>query len=560
MTEARAEPKSFDVVVVGTGVAGMTAAIVAATNGLEVLLLESTDRVGGTTALSGGGVWIPNNPYMNKVGLSDSIEQARTYLAAVLGNYFDTAKVDAFLTAGPEMLRFMQDHSEVRFDPGNTVDYEPDKPGVAYGRTIAAQVFDGRRLGEDIKLLRPALKQLGAFDGMQIGAGDIAAFSSVLRKPKSLVYSAGKFARYLSDRLFHGRATRLVNGNALSGSLLCSVRRAGVTLWTSSPMRSLIQEDGAIRGVRVSHQGLMVEVTATRGVILATGGYGANTEMRRTYVPQADAGFSLQPEGSQGDGIKAGVEAGGTFVTGNVANAIYVPMSTMVDRTGERFSYPHIMWDRHMPGFIVVDKTGKRFVNESTSYQAFGTAMIEKGVESAWLIGTHHAIRRYSMGLAKAAPLPIKPYLANGYLKKGKTLSNLADVLGLPKAAFLETVSEFNRHAKEGKDPEFDRGVDAYSIGQGDPEHKINPNLAPLDRGPFYAVELFPGQLSTMNGLDTDEHARVLDGDRRPIPGLYAAGVDANSLFRGTYPGGGGSLGPGMTFGYIAAQHLSGRT
>jgi succinate dehydrogenase/fumarate reductase flavoprotein subunit len=281
--------------------------------------------------------------------------------------------------------------------------------------------------------------------------------------------------------------------------------------------------------------------------------------MQRANIPDAAYGWSLQPEGNQGDGIRAGEEAGGQFVTQNVDNANYSPVSTMIDHNGNRIIYPHIMWDRHNPGFVVVDKSGKRFVNESSSYQAFGRTMIDKKIRSAWLVGTHQAIRRYSMGLAKASPLPIGHYLRNGYLKKSATLAGLAGELGLPKNAFLDTIGRFNGYARTGIDLDFGRGADAYSASMGDPDHKPNPTLGTLEKGPFYAIELFLGRLCTMNGLETDANARVLNEENQPIDGLYAVGLDANAVFRGAYPGGGSSLGPAMTFGYIAARHVASR-
>jgi succinate dehydrogenase/fumarate reductase flavoprotein subunit len=549
----------FDMVVVGSGAAGLTAATVAALDGLRVLVIEKTERIGGTSAISGGAIWIPNNHHIAEIGLEDSRENGEIYLKNVLGNYYDDKKISAFLTYGSEMLKYLEAKTEVRYFTGPYGDYEPEKPGAAKGRTCGAEVFDGRRLGKDLQLVRPALPQLGAFNGMQIAVTDIAAFSTVLRNPRSFLYSAGKFVRYVIDRVFHGQATRMVNGNALVGRLFLSAKNAGVTIWTSSQMLETVEEKGRVCGVRVLQRGAEVTVLARFGVVLASGGYGANSEMQRVNIPDAEFGWSLQPEGSQGDGIRAGQQAGGQFISQNIDNANYSPISTMIDRNGNRINYPHIMWDRHNPGFIVVDKSGKRFVNESSSYQAFGKAMIDKQVRSAWLVGTRHAIRRYSMGLAKATPLPIRPYIKNGYLKMSSTLAGLADELGLPKADFLETVEMFNSYAKSGVDPDFHRGGDAYSASMGDPTHQPNPTLGELEKGPFYAVELFLGRLCTMNGLETDHHARVLNESKVPIDGLYAVGLDANAVFRGAYPGGGASLGPAMTFGYIAARHVAGR-
>lgn len=547
----------YDVVIVGSGAGGLTAAIVAAQQGLTTLVIEKTQYFGGTSAISGGGLWIPCNDQMSALGLSDSPESAGLYLRSITGNFFDAPKAAAFITHGPEMIRYLERRSDVRFMGGLIPDYEATQPGAATGRTLLTQSFDGKALGTDFQYLRPALDQLGVFGGMQIGFEDAGHFMAMLRSPKSFVYAAGKFLRYAWDRLRHGRATRLVNGNALVARLLASARRSGVALWREAAVTGLAIQDCRVAGVWVRKDGKDLEVRARRGVILASGGYGANQVMRRENMPMADAGWSLQPEGSQGDGIRMGVEVGGVFVRENIDNGIWAPMSSMVTESGERINFSHIMLDRHRPGLIVVDERGERFVNEGASYQAFCKAMHERGIERAWLIGTHQAIRRHSMGLAKAAPLPLRRYLANGYLKKADSIAGLAATLGISAAALAATIDRFNQHADNALDPDFHRGEDVYSLAQGDPDHKPNPSLGPLRGGPFYAIELRPGELSSLNGLRTNAEAQVVREDGSPIEGLYAVGVDANSVFRGAYPGGGASLGPTMTFAYIAARHIA---
>lgn len=547
-----------DIIVVGSGAAGLTAAIVAAESKLSVLVLEKTGYFGGTTAVSGGGLWIPCHAHLEGLGLTDSIEHASLYLRALLGDLYDAAKVQAFLENGPEMVRYLEANTEAAFTGAATSDYAPWLAGASTGRTLFTPNFDGRKLGRDLDLLRPALNQFGAFGGMQIGFEDAAYFVNVLHSGKALAYSAQKFVRYLWDRLCYRRATRLVNGNALAARLLLSARQCGVTLWHSVAVGDLLIENGVVRGVVVVKDNQQQTIRAGSAVILASGGYGANQVMRRENMPMADQGWSLQPEGNVGDGIRLGEKAGGMFIRENIANGIWAPMSSWVKKDGTRINFSHIMLDRHYPGFIAVDSHGKRFVNEAASYQAFCDTMHEKKVESAWLLGTHQAIRRHSMGLAKSAPLPIGRYLANGYLKKAASIAELAVVLGIEPMVLTNTVERFNRFADDGHDLDFKRGEDAYSIGQSDPEHKPNPSLGALRTGPFYAIKLYPGELSTTNGLNTNEYAQVLGHDNRVIPGLYAVGVDANSVFRGAYPGGGASLGPGMTFGYIAARHIAG--
>ena len=456
------------------------------------------------------------------------------------------------------MVTWVEKHTELRFVGGASVDYEPWQDGAGRGRSMGAQPYEAGKLGGDFKHLRPALYQIGAFNGMQIAAQDIAPFANTMRSPKAFLYSTAKFLRYVKDRLVHGRATRLVNGNAISAALLQAARQSGVTLWCNAPMLDLVSKNGAVTGVVTRHEGQDLEITA-KAVVLASGGYGQNEAMRQAHIPLANHGWSLQPDGNKGDGIVAGVKAGGVFQTENMANGIWVPISVMVGGNAERSIFPHIMFDRHHPGLIAVTPQGRRFVNEGSSYQAFVNAMITQDIKSAWLIGTHEAIRRSSMGHAKPSPLPIGKYLKNGYLKKGETVFELAKAINVDFETLESTIRTFNGYARAGTDPDFKRGADRFSIEQGDPTHKPNPSLGALVKGPFYAIELLPGQLSTMNGLVTNANAQVVDADGKPIRGLYAVGVDANSIFHGAYPGGGSSIGPGMTFGYIAARHITGQ-
>ncbi|MDZ4327672.1 MAG: FAD-dependent oxidoreductase [Pseudomonas sp.] len=550
--------QTFDLVVVGSGAAGLTAAVTAAQRGLSVLLVEKGTQFGGTTARSGAGAWIPNNPHMTPSGFSDGLEQADTYLRALMGSYYDADKIKAFLGTAPDMVRFLEAHSAVRFENWYSSDYEPWHAGAARGRSIGAAPFDGRRLGKNLQLVAPGLSTLTIFGGMQVAYADVARFGTALRNPSDFLYTALKVGRYVRDRIVYGRTTRLVGGNALIAGLLLSAIENGVTLWRSTPMRRLSVKDGMVCGIVVERDGQECLVTARRGVVLACGGYGGNEAMRREYLPLADAGCSLQPEINTGDGLHAGRHRGGHIVRDNAANGIWAAISTMVDSKGQRLHYPHVFRDRAFPGFVMVDRTGKRFANEGSSYQSLGNVMIEKNIRSAWLICTHAALRTYGMGHVKPMPLPYKAYIRNGYLKTAATIGELAKLLGIEPAALCATVDRFNGFASQGQDPDFHKGEDGYSAEQGDPAHKPNPGVGPVDSGPFYAVELVPGDFSTINGLETDSSARVLDTQRRAIPGLYAVGVDANSVFRGTYPGSGASIGPGMTFAYIAALHAVG--
>jgi succinate dehydrogenase/fumarate reductase flavoprotein subunit len=547
---------TYDLVIAGSGAAGMTAAITAARAGLKVLMVEKAACNGGTTALSGGGLWIPNNDHQRAAGLPDSKDQAQTYLKNILGRYYDQGKVDAFLATAPEMLRFIEANSDLRTVTTRGIDYEPWLEGAALGRSVITPAYDNKRLGRDREHLRPPLRALTAFGGMQIAIEDVPHFVNVLGSFRSFVYSVGKLTRHLCDRIVHGRSTRSVNGNALAAELLKGMIDSGVTVWNRAPLRSLVRTGARVTGVVVEHEGQRKQISVGRGVILATGGYGANQQMRLKHVPRADMGCSLQPAENEGDGILLGIEAGGRLVEDNRANGIWIPVSKMWGADGREVIYPH-MYERHKPGFILVDVHGRRFCNDGASYQALGNSMHEKNVDRAFLIGDHFAVRRHGFGLAKPSPLPLAPYVGDHYIQRSPSLAGLAQKLGVDGDALQKTVDAYNIHAERGADPEFHRGEDAYSVALGDPAHRSNPAVGPLHTPPFYGIEIRCGELSSINGLETDACARVIGPNGQPIEGLYAAGVDSNSLFRGAYPGAGASLGPGMTFGYIAARHAA---
>lgn len=553
-----------DVLVIGTGAGGLAAAVTAASLGLDVLAVEKEPFFGGTTARSGGWLWIPCSPTARREGVADSPEAARRYLQHETGNHFDAARVDAFLEHGPRMVGFMEEETAVRFVLGPTfADYHPGAPGGSDGgRSICAEPFDARALGPEKDRLRPPLAEI-TFMGMMIGTGkELAHFFNVTRSPRSAAVVAGLLARFARDRVRHGRAMRLTNGNALVARLAKSAFDRGVPIWTGAPATDLLMDGGRVIGAVVQHDGVPVRVHAGRGVVLAAGGFPNDVARRRAMFRHAPTGaehWSPAPPGNTGDGLRLGERAGAAVEDRYPNAAAWVPVSLVPRADGTSGPFPHFV-DRSKPGVIAVLRNGARFTNESDSYHDFVQAMVsatQTEEHCAWFLCDHPTLRRYGLGFAKPFPLPLGPLLRNGYLKRGRTLADLAATAGIDPAGLQRTVAAYNGPASAGQDPAFHRGSTAYNRSLGDPAVKPNPCVAPLATPPFYAVKVVPGDLGTFAGLRGDANARVLDAAGRPIPGLYAAGNDLASIMGGNYPGGGITLGPAMTFGYIAAHHMA---
>jgi succinate dehydrogenase/fumarate reductase flavoprotein subunit len=336
-------------------------------------------------------------------------------------------------------------------------------------------------------------------------------------------------------------------------------------MWVDSPATGLTTAaDGAVTGAVLSTPDGPVIVTATKGVLLAAGGFPNDVERRKELFPRTPTGrehWTLAPAETTGDGVNLGESVGGRLDTSLASPAAWCPVSLVPYRNGRVGTYPHIV-DRGKPGLIAVTSRGNRFVNEADGYYQFTTGMINATPDGepvqAWLICDRKFQRRYPFGMSKPFPIPTWPYVRSGYLKKGKTLAELARRCGIDPAGLEATVAEFNRHARVGEDPEFNRGTTAFNRASGDPEHGPNPSLAPLEKGPFYAIKVLPGSFGTFFGLRADANARVLDGNGEPVPGLYVAGSDQANVMGGHYPSGGINIGPAMTFGYIAARTAAG--
>jgi len=540
-----AATERYDVIVVGSGAGALTGAIVAAKHGLKTLMVEKGSMWGGSSSLSGGGMWIPNNPVSLAAGLQDSFEEALTYMETVIGDVGPASSRErkvAYLQNGPEVVRFLQGEGVQFVAAMEYPDYYPDKPGGKIGRCIEYAFFDRRKLGELGKSIRMAAEL-----PMPFHSGEAHHLPKAFTTPKHFFKTVGILSR-AAKRLTGQQLVGL--GNAMVAQLMWVALRYGVTLWLNTPCRRILVEDGRAVGIEVLKDGKPLELRAG-AVLLAAGGFDHNAEMRKTYHG-IEAGWSVGNPDNTGDVIQQCMELGVDMAL--LDDAWWGAVS--IEPSGQPY---FILWERSMPHSIVVDQLGQRYTNESASYVDFGHAMLEQNQKTAgkaipsWLIMESRHRNRYIFGMAMPRFTP-KAYLESGYFIKADTLDELADKCGINRETLLATVARFNRMVEKGVDEDFGRGRTAYDHFYGDPTYP-NPNLGKIERGPFYAVKLYPGDLGTKGGILTDEYARVLK-DGVPIPGLYATGNCTASVMGRTYPGPGATLGPAVTFGYIAGKEM----
>lgn len=552
---------AYDVVVIGAGAAGLAAAATAAARGLSVAVVESSPFVGGTSAISGGMVWAPGNyksPQRN-----DSLDAARLYLDATVPGDAGRAARETFLARAGEAVAFLERHTALRLRPVPSYpDYYPAKPGAtAGGRVLEPVPFDGRRLGPAFALLRPPLPEFTLFGGMMVSRADIPHFRKVGRSLASTLRVARLVAAYAVQRLSAPRGTTLYLGNALMAALLRSVLDLRVTLLLSTAAVALERDDGGrVCGVTVEKDGVRQVIGARRGVCLASGGGSRDGALRAANLPAAAGSLTATvASGAPAGGVRLALDAGARLAAPADNNAFWVPASCFRRSDGSEAVFPHTVTDRGKPGLIAVDATGRRFVNEALSYHEFVLAMLRTGNRAvpAFLICDRHFLWTYGLGRIRPFSLSVQAELDSGYLRTGATIEALAERIGVPPDTLAATVMRFNAHAREGKDPEFGRGGDIYQRHFGDADVKPNPNVAPLAAAPFFAVAVHPADLGMSLGLATDGEARVLDESGAPIPGLHACGNDMNSIMNGAYPGPGITLGPAITFGYVAAASLA---
>lgn len=555
-----------DLLVIGSGASGLAAAVTAASQGLKVILVEKHETFGGATAWSGGWLWIPGNPLAKRAGIHEDPQQPRTYLRNELGSRYNVERVDAFLDNAPRMVSFFEEKTTLKWVDGNGIpDVHGNVPGAAVqGHQVIAAPYDAREMGPLILRMRKTMRET-SFLGMPIMAGsDLAAFLSMTRSFKSFTHVTKRFLRHLRDLALHGRAMHLVNGVALVARLAKSAVDLGVTLIESAPARKLIMDQGKVVGAIVDTLQGPTQIRATRGVVLAAGGFPNDMQRRKALFPRTPTDkdhLALPPVDCSGDGISLGESAGGVLDIDVASPAAWAPVSLVRHGDGTLGHFPHII-DRAKPGLIGVLSTGKRFVNEADGYYDYTAAMVAGAPEgeevASWLICDHRFQRRFGLGHSRPFPLPVGPSVRSGYLQRAESIQALAERCGIDPVGLSETVRNFNEHARNGKDPEFGRGSTPYNCKQGDPLiTKGNPCVAPIEHGPFYAVKVQPGSFGTFAGLKTNGHAQVLDRSGTTITGLYAVGTDMASVMGGFYPSGGINLGPAMTFGYIAGLHAA---
>ncbi len=543
----------FDVMVAGSGAAGLTAALTAAHRGLRVVVIEKAGTFGGSTARSGGGIWVPGNEVLRRAGVADTGEQARAYLAHVAGDV-TPVRQQALLAHGPAMVSFVRRHTPLEFAwvPGYA-DYYPEAPGgLATGRSIEPVPLNARVLGPELARLNPPY--LPAPEGVTITQGDYRWLSLGPRHPRAMLATAKIAGRMARGRLL--RQHTLSMGQALAAGLRAGLLTAQVPVWLNTPLTGLEMTGDRVTGARVIRDGQPAVIAASRGVVLAAGGFERNAEMRRRYQrPPIGTEWTTGAAGNTGDAIIAGEDAGAALDL--MDDAWWGPSVPLP--SGPYFC----LAERSLPGCLLVNQAGQRFVNEAAPYVDTVHAMYE-GHSAAtphipcWLIFDQRYKSTYVFaGRPPGRPFPRRWYEA-GAVYRASTLAELAGQIGVDAQGLDKTVARFGEFAQAGSDEDFHRGNSAYDRYYGDPRRRPNPNLAPLDRPPFYAARIVPGDLGTKGGLVTDERARVLRADGSPIPGLYAAGNASAAVMGHSYAGAGATIGPAMTFGYIAALDLAG--
>lgn len=551
--------EEVDVVVVGSGAGAMTAALRAAHAGLEVLIVEKAPVYGGTSATSGGGLWIPCNHLMPGVGIDDSAADATRYMEALAGNDAPHDNIAAYVTHAGRMLQWLERHSEVRYMAmPHYADYYQEVEGARPGgRSIDPLPYDARLLGDEFLNMQEPHPQMRVMGLM--GYTNIEGAILLSKAPgwwKVILRLTWDYFSDIGGRLRSRRSRRLTMGNALIGRLRHSLQRYSIPLWLNSPAHELLTEAGRVTGVVVERDGASSTIRARRAVILGSGGFEHSQALREQYLPAPTrAEWSSASPYNTGDMLLAGQAVGAA--TALMDEAWWGPSISIPgeDRSRQLFS------ERSMPGCIMVNKAGQRFFNESVCYTSAVQAMYREGNIPAYAIFDTRYKGEYPFGplLPDGMHLNwLQPRLRSGLLHKAHNIAELGRQIGIDPAALEQTVARFNHFASIGEDQDFNRGQAAYDLIYGDVRISPNPCLAPISDAPFYAIEVHPGDIGTKGGLVTNAHAQVLNRDGAAIEGLYAVGNCAASVTGRYYPGAGATLGPAMTFGFLAAEHIAG--
>ena len=554
--------KEVDTLVVGSGAGGLLSALVAADNHGDVLVIEKEAQWGGTSATSGAGIWIPNSDQARAAGFEDNVDEAFKYVRALSKENVPDANIRAFVENAAPMLRWVTNNTEIDYQAFPYPDYHAENPGgspTGY-RTHMPLPIDGKKLGRDVETLRFASPAASLFGYLNWHFDE--TYIILFRAPGWWWHLTKSLARYWFDWPFRFKSRkdrRLTLGNALLGGLRLAINEKKVPIWLESPLVDLISDKGKVTGAVVRHEGKSLRVRVKKGIVLAAGGFDKNQMMRDENAPlYRNTNYSGGTGGNTGDSIRAGTSIGADTL--NMQSAWAAPVFYVPGEDRGRLC----TIERALPGCMMVNQKGERYLNEAASYHIVGQQLARRAAEHGdanptWFVFDHKYRHNYPVG-------PIYPLMPDwmqrgevrGILKKGRTVEELAANMGVPVDTLTATIARFNEYAVKGEDPDFHRGEAAYDKMYGDPRVGPNPCLAPLAKGPFYAMPIYPGDIGTNGGLLTDDKARVLDAKGKPISGLYAVGNNAASAMGESYPGAGVTIGPAMTFGYIAARHMTG--
>jgi 3-oxosteroid 1-dehydrogenase len=546
----------YDILVVGSGAGALTAAITAHDNGGNVLVVEKSDMYGGTSATSGGGIWIPCNHLMEVHGETDTPEAALEYLKACVGDKVSDSRLMSYVKNAPKMLKDLEDKSDVKFVSTPYADYLTEKPGSKDGwRTLDPLPMSATKLGKEFLNMRPPHPQT-IFGGFTITVNEA---KKIITRSKGWKWIMAKLMiSYRLDipmRMKSKRHRRLCLGNALVGRCLTSVFKREIPIWRSTSLKSLVEKNGKVTGAIVTKNGEDILITTKRGVILAAGGFEHNSDMRKANLPgPTDTSWSATPGQNTGDAHIAAQAVGANLTLMDAAwwgPSVRLPRD---DRSRILFA------ERALPGIYIVNENGKRYLNEAASYDEVGR-QLQAHPKTSWVIFDRRAREKYGIGpLYPTAVHPDSKWNSSikAIVKKSDTIEGLASLMGVDETGLMDTVEKVAKYSKTGVDEDFGSGSTSYDKYYGDPSVSPNPCLAPLSKAPFYAFPVYPGDIGTKGGVDVDINAQALNKKGRPILGLYATGNTASSVMGYTYPGAGSTIGPAMTFGYVAAKHAMG--